>query len=522
MIKLSPSELEVMKHAFTSIPEQMGAALQRSAYSPNIKERKDESCALFSGKQEMIAQAEHIPVHLGAMPSALEKAVSVCKMNEGDQLILNDPYDGGTHLPDITLIKPIFIEDKIEAFVVNRAHHSDIGGITPGSMPGDSKVLEEEGVVISPRPVVRNGQVKKDVVKLLKKARNPKERLGDLKAQIGANERGAKEFKKVLDKFGLKDFKIFKEQILKYSEKKTRKMIEDVGAGTYSSKDFMECGKDDEGVKLEVEINIGKKDISFDFSGTDSQVEGNINAPRPVTLSAVYYVVRCLQPKNVPVNEGVYRPLKVHTSTGSILDPCPPAAVSAGNVETSQRVVELLLRALYEAFPEKIPAESQGTMNNITIGTEKYSYYETIGGGMGGSSSKRGESGVQVHMTNTKNTPIEVIENNYPLRVEAYKLRKGSGGAGEHPGGDGLVRVITLLRDGEISIQSERRKTPPQGINGGGEGKRGENLRVKGEEREELESKAVLKMKKGNTLVIKTPGGGGWGEGKREYQKNLS
>ncbi len=511
-MSLDPSQLEVMKHAFTAIPEQMGASLQRSAYSPNIKERKDESCALFSSDRKMIAQAEHIPVHLGAMPSALKKAVSNCEVNEGDQLILNDPYAGGTHLPDITLIKPVFMDGKIEAYVVNRAHHSDIGGDTPGSMPGDSKVLEEEGIVISPRHAVREGQVEEDVIDLLEKARAPEERLGDLRAQIGANERGAEEFKKVVDKFAMNDLREFKEQILNYSEKRTRKMIKDIVPGVYSAEDFMEWGEGERGVKLRVEIDVGKDEISFDFSGTDPQVDGNINAPRPVTLSAVYYVVRCLLPENVPVNEGCYRSLKVYTPTGTLLNPEPPAAVSAGNVETSQRVVELLLRALYDAFPERIPAESQGTMNNVTIGTERFTYYETIGGGAGASASKKGESGIHVHMTNTKNTPVEVIENSYPLRVEAYKLREGSGGKGKHPGGDGIIREIKLLEDAEVSIQSERRKTPPKGINGGGDGKTGVNLRGKGEKTEKLESKIVVEMEKGESLVIKTPGGGGWGD----------
>jgi len=354
--------------------------------------------------------------------------------------------------------------------------------------------------------------VERDIIELLERARSPKERIGDLKAQIGANQRGGKEFKKAIENFSMRYFKRFKEQILRYSEKMTRKMIEYIEPGIYSAEDFMEWGEDERGVKLMVKIKIGEDDIFFDFSGTDPQVNGNINAPRPVTLSAVYYVVRCLLSKNVPVNEGCYRPLKVHTPSGCLLNPEPYAAVSAGNVETSQRVVELLLRALYDVFPEDIPAESQGTMNNVTIGTERFTYYETIGGGAGASASKRGESGVQVHMTNTKNTPVEVIENNYPLRVETYKLRKGSGGEGKHPGGNGIIREIRLLKNAEVSIQSERREKPPKGVNGGGDGKTGENLRIKDGKIEELKSKVVLKMGGEECLVVKTPGGGGWGD----------
>ncbi|MBS3817531.1 MAG: hydantoinase B/oxoprolinase family protein [Candidatus Thermoplasmatota archaeon] len=514
MEELDPAKLEVMKHAFTAIPEQMGAALQRSAYSPNIKERKDESCALFTKESQMIAQAEHIPVHLGAMPSALKEAVSSCEMKEGDQLILNDPYAGGTHLPDITLIKPIFREGDLIGYVVNRAHHSDIGGKTPGSMPGDSKVLKEEGIVISPRHIMRGGSYEDEVVTLLKQARSPEERMGDIRAQIGANQRGAEELKKTVDRFGMEVFQAFQKQVLDYSEKRTREMIKDIPSGVYSYKDLMEWG---DGVELNFEVRIADEKVTFDFSGTDPQVEGNINAPEPVTLSAVYYVVRCLMPEDIPVNNGCYRPLSIQIPEKSVLNPEPPAAVSAGNVETSQRVVELLLRALYEAFPEKIPAESQGTMNNLTIGSEGFTYYETIGGGAGASASGNGESGVHVHMTNTKNTPIEAIENDYPLRVTAYKLRERSGGEGEHKGGEGIVREIRLLKNAKVSIQSERRKNAPRGINGGGDAKTGRNLRIKGKKEQEIGSKTTLQMEKGESIRIETPGGGGWG-----LEKDLS
>lgn len=512
---LSPTKLEVMKHAFTAIPEQMGAALQRSAYSPNIKERKDESCALFTSEGDMIAQAEHIPVHLGAMPSAIESVVSSYDMEEGVQYILNDPYSGGTHLPDITVVKPVFQKEELIGYVVNRAHHSDVGGETPGSMPGDSRSLHEEGIVIPPRRLIKDNYLLKDVLELFEKARVPKERSGDLRAQVGANQKGAKEFKATVDKFGVEDFLTFKEQIMDYSEKRTKKMIKDMPNGVYSSKDIMEWKED---VELKVRVEVKEEEIDFDFSGTAKQVEGNINAPEPVTRSAVYYVIRCLLSKDVPINEGCYQPLSIEIPRGTVLDPEPPAAVSAGNVETSQRVVELLLRALYPVFPEKIPAESQGTMNNLTIGNDDFTYYETIGGGAGASFKGSGESGVHVHMTNTKNTPIEALENDYPLRVSSYKLRKGSGGRGKHEGGEGIIREIELLEDAETSIQSERREEGPKGVNGGGRGEPGKNLRMsKQDKSEELNSKITVQMKKGEKIRIETPGGGGWGS-----QKNLS
>lgn len=510
MPQLDPTELEVMKHNFTAVPEQMGASLQRCAYSPNIKERKDESCALFSSNQKMIAQAEHIPVHLGAMPKALEKAVKEINFSPKDQILLNDPYSGGTHLPDITLIKPVFKDETHLGFVVNRAHHADIGGKTPGSMPGKSETLEEEGLIFSPQHIVKNGEENEKVLKKFKeKTRAPKERIGDLRAQIGANEKGAEEFKKIVEKFGLEKYGKFVEDIIKYSEKRTKKIISDLPDVELKSEDMMEW---EEEVKLRTKIMIESESIKYDFKGTDNQVQGNINAPEPVTHSAVYYTLRCLLPDDIPVNEGCYNQVDIEIPDGSVLNPNPPAAVSSGNVETSQRVVELIFRALSKILPEKIPAESQGTMNNLIIGSEDFTYYETIGGGAGASKGKEGESAVHVHMTNTKNTPIESLENNYPLRVTSYKIRKGSGGSGEHSGGDGIIREIKVLNDAKISIQSERRRIPPKGMKGGSEGKVGKNIKINENEEQELESKITLKLKKGEKIRIETPGGGGWGK----------
>ncbi len=508
MEKLSPTQLEVMKHAFTAVPEQMGAALQRSAYSPNIKERKDESCALFSPDSNMLAQAEHIPVHLGAMPSALEGALHELDIQRGDQIILNDPYSGGTHLPDVTLIKPVFSKGEHLGFVANRAHHADIGGETPGSMPGDSTSLEEEGIVLSPRFIVKDGEIVQNVLDSFKEARAYDERMGDLKAQVGANDLGGEELRKAVKRFGLERYRLYVDEIMDYSERLTREMIDGIPEGIYRAEGCMEWEEGDD-IELSVQVKVKQDSIEFDFQGTGEQVQGNINAPRPVTLSAVYYVVRCLISKDVPLNDGVYRPLKVDIPEGSLLNPEPPAAVSAGNVETSQRVVELLLRGLYPAFPERIPAESQGTMNNLIIGSDDFTYYETIGGGAGASKRGKGEDAVQVHMTNTKNTPIESLENEYPLRVTKYHVRKSSGGEGKHEGGNGIVREIKTLKDAELSIQSERRKISPKGVEGGSDGKCGKNILISGEEKM-LASKVTFGLKKDEGVRIETPGGGGW------------
>lgn len=509
MNKLSPTQIEVMKHSFTAIPEQMGASLQRSAYSPNIKERKDESCAIFTSSQDMLAQAEHIPVHLGAMPSALRVAVDECGAIENCQIILNDPYAGGTHLPDLTVIKPVFMERGLLGYVVNRAHHADIGGDVPGSMPGNSKTLDEEGIVISPQYLIKDDEFVEGALKKIKEARSPQERVGDIRAQVGTNEMGAKEFIKTVEKFGSEVYEVFKDQILEYSETRTRKEIEKLPNGEYSASDFMEWKRD---VNLKVKVKIKHDEMIFDFSGTDEQVEGNINAPKPVTMSAVYYVLRCLLPDDIPINNGCYNPMKIIVPEGTLLNPKAGAAVSAGNVETSQNVVELILKALRDAIPNRICAESQGTMNNLIIGNENFTYYETIGGGAGASPKSDGESGVQVHMTNTKNTPIESLENNYPLVVRAYHLRKNSGGKGKHKGGEGIVKEIEVLESSSLSIQSGRRTRGPEGIKGGKSGSRGNNILIRDGLKKKLEGKITKKLELNDRIRIETPGGGGWGK----------
>ncbi len=510
---LDASELEVMRHAFTAVPEQMGAALMKSAFSPNIKERRDESCAIFTKEGGMLAQAEHIPVHLGAMPKALESILEKFDMNENDQVILNDPYQGGTHLPDITLARPVYINGDLLGYVVNRAHHADIGGEVPGSMPGHTERLEEEGIVIPPRKILEGGKFKEEILELLREARSPRERLGDIRAQIGANQKGAEEFKKTVKRVGLEKYKAFINQYFDYCEKRTRNLIEGFEDGVYSYEDKMEWveGKD---VNLSVEIEIDESCMKFDFTGTSEQVKGNINAPLPVVLSAVYYVIKCLLPKEVPLNAGSYSPIDVHVPLGTVLNAEPPAAVSAGNVETSQRVVELILRALQPTIKDIIPAESMGSMNNLAIGNDEFTYYETIGGGSGASPKGNGESGIHVHMTNTMNTPIEALENSYPLRITSYRLRKNSGGRGKFDGGDGVVREIKIMQDSHVSIQSERRKYPPKGSEGGCNGCIGKNFLISDERKNKLPGKISVSVKSGDLVRIETPGGGGWGRGK--------
>ncbi len=506
---MNPILFEVMRNAVEGIPEQMGVSLQKSAFSANIKERKDESCALFGKRGEMIAQAEHIPVHLGAMPSALESVIKKIDMEDGDQIILNDPYSGGTHLPDITVVCPVFRENELIGYVVNRAHHADVGGSTPGSMPGDSTNLDQEGLVIPPTKIMSEGEILKNAMDILKETRDPIQRIGDLNAQIGTNIRGARELNKILDKFGLDTYEEYVSRSLDYSEKRTKEVLDDIPSGVFSSSKNMIW--DEQKIPIYVRITVNNSRIMFDFEGTSSQVKGNINAPIPVTLSAIYYVIRCMIPEDIPMNEGVYRPIKVSVPKGSLLNPDPPAAVSAGNVETSQMVVELILDAFREALPDRIPAESQSTMNNVTIGNSRFTYYETIGGGAGAYSSGDGESGVHVHMTNTKNTPVEVLENEYPLRVHRYLLRKRSGGDGLYQGGDGIVREIEVLESSFLSIQSQMRVSGPEGMKGGESGKRGKNMIFIDGKEKELSSNVSLRVKTGQRINIKTPGGGGWG-----------
>jgi N-methylhydantoinase B len=510
---LDPVTLEVFKHLILAIPEEMGANLRRTAFSSNIKERLDESCALFDARGRLIAQAEHIPVHLGAMPSAVEAvATDFPELDSGDQVIVNDPYRGGSHLPDITLIAPFFWKGALKGYSVNRAHHADVGGKTPGSMPGFSTTLSDEGIVIPPTLLVKGDTIQDSVLGLFKrKTRNPHERLGDLQAQIGANRLGVARCNDFIRRYGEGQFDQFVEAIIQYSRSRVAAHLSALPQGEANATDFLDGI--DEPLAIAATVQLKGNKFFVDFSGTAPQNRGNANTPLSVTRSAVYYVLRCLLPADIPPNHGCYETVRIIAPEGSLLNPRPPAAVSSGNVETSQRIVDVLLFALQTLLPHKIPAQGQGTMNNIAMGWPGKTYYETIAGGMGATPKSDGASAVQVHMTNTANTPVEALESHYPLRILKTELRKGSGGSGIHTGGMGVTRDLMLLDDAELSIQSERRRFAPKGISGGADGKRGENLLIRQDgSKQVLPGRCTIKVQKGERIIIHTPGGGGWGD----------
>ena len=511
--------LEIFKHLFASIPEEMGAVLQRSSFSPNIKERCDFSCALFDAAGEMIAQAAHIPVHLGAMPLSVQSAIQSTDFTEGDMLILNDPYRGGTHLPDLTLIAPIFSGGALVGFAANRAHHADVGGMVPGSMP-IARELIQEGLIIPPVKLIQAGVVQQGVWDLiLRNTRSPWERGGDLRAQIAANLRGVERFAALIAKYGLDEVQRYSQALLVYTERLTRALIAGMPEGHYEFEDVL----DDDGIgevpiKIRVAVHIHGDQARVDFSGSDPQVRGSVNAVYAITLSAVYYVFRCLVDSEVPNNTGSLRAIQVIAPEGSVVNARPPAPVAGGNVETSQRIVDVLLGALAQALPEKIPAASQGTMNNTLIGgrdplrRREFTYYETIGGGMGARPGSHGPSAIHSHMTNTLNTPVEAMEYAYPLQIVRYELRSGSGGAGRFHGGEGLRRDLLLLVDATASLLSERRRSRPYGLAGGEAGANGENVLIRDGEEQPLPAKGQSELRAGDVLSIRTPGGGGWGK----------
>ncbi len=517
---MNPVELEILRTASTFVPEEMGVSLRRTAYSPNIKERMDASCAIFDAEGQMIAQAEHIPVHLGSMPLAVAEVLRDFPgtLREGDQVILNDPYRGGTHLPDITLIRPVFHRGSLLGFAVNRAHHADVGGSAPGSMPADATRLEEEGVVLEPQKFLDRGQERRALVtRIRREMREPAERLGDLRAQVAANELGARRLRELAERHGVTRFRSFAAEVMDYSERRVRAAIQPLPRGTWSAEDVLEGTGEDEGRDLRIrgEVSIGGSGFTVNFEGTDRQVHGNLNAPFAVTLSAAYYALRCLTDPGAPPNAGAYRAMRILAPEGTIVRARPPAAVAAGNVETSQRIVDVLLRALAEPLRDRVPAQSQGTMNNVTIGAagrSHFSYYETVAGGEGALPYRDGMDGVHTHMTNTRNTPVEALELAYPLRVEEYRLIPGSGGDGLHRGGDGVRRSVRMLAPGGVvSLISERRRHAPAGLAGGTDGRKGRNLLVRRGEEETIPGKVTLPVRRGDLLVVETPGGGGWG-----------
>jgi N-methylhydantoinase B len=519
-VKVNPILLEVFKNKFSAIAEEMGVTLTRTAFSPNIKERRDSSCAIFDRQGEMIAQAAHIPVHLGSMAMSVQSAIEHVSMEDGDMVILNDPFLGGTHLPDITLVAPVFAGKKVASFyVANRAHHADVGGMSSGSMPLSTSLFQE-GIVIPPLKVVEKGTIDRKMMSFfLKNVRTPKEREGDFAGQIMANITGVRRTQALIEKYALKTVDFYAKKLIEYAEKVTKHTIAKIPDGTYSFEDFM----DDDGfgqgeVKIHVVLTIRGDTAILDFQKSNPQVGGSINAVYAITLSAVLYVFRCLVATDIPTNGGILRPIQVLTRKGTVVDARFPAAVAGGNVETSQRIVDVVLGALSQALPEKIPAASQGTMNNLTIGgvdstTRKpFAYYETIGGGMGASLSGDGESAIHSHMTNTLNTPVEALEYSYPFLVTDYSIRRETGGQGKHTGGNGIVREIHVQADAEITVLSERRKIPPYGLLGGEPGKTGNNILVKSGKRMEVGAKFSTFLHKNDIVRIETPGGGGYGK----------
>jgi len=517
---MNAAELEVARLEFAFIAEEMGTALRRTAYSPNIKERMDASCGLFDEDGRMISQAEHIPVHLGSMPTAVESILREFPgtLREGDQVILNDPYRGGTHLPDVTLIRPIFYRGRAIGYAANRAHHADIGGIAPGSMPADATRLEEEGLVLAPQKFLDRGRERPEVVhRFERETLNPRERLGDLRAQVAANELGARRLESFASKHGVVGLRERADALMNYAERRVRAAMRSLPRGTWAAEDFLESSgsRTDTPIPIRTEVTIGGSGFTVNFAGTHRQVDGNVNAPLAVTLSASYYVFRCLTDPEAPRNAGAYRPVRVLAEEGSLVRARSPAAVAAGNVETSQRIVDVLFLALAEPLADRVPAQSQGTMNNLTIGApgaRRFSYYETIAGGEGALPYRDGMSGVHTHMTNTRNTPVEALELAYPLRIQEYRLIPHSGGAGLHTGGDGVRRSVRFLGSrGTASILSERRRMAPKGLAGAGDGHPGRNTLLRGGRRRPLPSKATVTLRKDDVLVIETPGGGGWG-----------
>ncbi|HVB60270.1 MAG TPA: hydantoinase B/oxoprolinase family protein, partial [Ktedonobacteraceae bacterium] len=520
-----PVSLEIFKHLFASAAEEMGVTLGRTAYSPNIKERKDYSCACFDALGHLIAQAEHIPVHLGAMPASVQAAIArFAHFAPGDIIILNDPYLGGTHLPDITLVSPVFVASdpdghagELFGFVASRAHHADIGGMSPGSMPM-SRELYQEGVIIPPLKLAKGGVVNEEVLELFyRNVRTPWERRGDMDAQMAAARIGEQRLQEIIARYGSNIVKMHIDALCAYSSQLSRLALAALPDREVEFTDYL----DDDGwgaelLPITVHMRVQQGQMTIDFAGSAAQSAGCVNAVEAVTRSAAFYVVRCLIGEQVPVNSGCMEPVTVRVPEGSILRPLAPAAVAAGNVETSQRVVDALFGALAQLAPDRIPAASQGTMNNLTLGgydagrKSIFAYYETLGGGMGARPGADGLSGVHVHMSNTLNTPVEALEMDLPLRVRRYALRWGSGGAGRYRGGDGLCRAIEFLAPATVTLLSERRRRAPYGLHGGAAGAVGVNLLERNGNSMELVGKTTFDVYVGDVLIIQTPGGGGF------------
>ena len=542
-MKFDPITLEIYRALYTSVAEEMGTALRRTAFSPNIKERRDYSCAVFDARGQVIAQGDHMPVHLGSMPMAVAAALREIDIGPGDVVAVNDPFAGGTHLPDVTLVAGVFAEKAVGRkqkaakkkgpsaygllptasclfFVANRAHHADIGGATPGSM-GLATDVYGEGIRIPPIRLVRAGEMCEDVMKLIfANVRSSAERRADFDAQIGSLKTGAARLLEIIDRRGQNEAIKYASHLIAYSERVMRHAISEIPDGVYKAEDFLDNdGITDQAIPICVRIEIKGENARVDFTGSAPQVAGAVNAVEAITVSAVSYVFRCLISSDVPASAGLMKPIEVIAPKGTVVNAEHPASVAGGNVEMSQRIVDVVFKALAQALPSRIPAASQGTMNNLTIGGidprtgAEFSYYETVAGGMGARPKQDGISGVHTHMTNSLNTPAEALEYAYPLRVRQYRIRKGSGGKGKHKGGDGVIREIETLAPARMSLLADRRKHAPYGLNGGGAGAPGRAWIIRRDgSKEELTSKGSWQLEAGDRVRIESPGGGGFGK----------
>jgi len=520
-VRRDPIEFEIFKNRFVAIAEEMGVTLCRTGFSPNIKERLDYSCAIYDARGDTIAQGDHLPVHLGAMPLSVRAAIDSASLDPGDVVVLNDPFRGGTHLPDITMVSPVFLGRRGAAafYVATRAHHSDVGGMSPGSMPL-AREIYQEGLVIPPVKLVRRGTVASDVMAMiLANVRTPVEREGDLTAQIAAGRVGEQRLRELVAHYGRRRVASYAAAVQDYTERVLCATLARVPEGEYVFEDAL----DDDGfghgpLRIRAAVRVRGGAAEVDFTGTDPQTEGGVNANFAITLSACLYVFRCLVRDDILYNAGIARVVRVIAPEGSLVNATRPAAVAAGNVECSQRITDVVLGAVAQALPDIVPAASQGTMNNVTLGGThpasgaRFAYYETLGGGMGGRNGLPGLSGVHTHMSNTRNTPVEAIEQYLPVRIRQYRLRQGSGGAGAFPGGEGLVREYEALTPLSVTVLSERRSSRPYGTRGGAPGASGRNTLIRADGSEvTLPGKVRLEMRAGERLRIETPGGGGYG-----------
>jgi N-methylhydantoinase B len=512
MFAITPISLEIFRHLFVAVAEEMGVTLRQASFSPNIKERLDFSCAIFDDQARMIAQAAHIPVHLGSMPASVAAAlVSYPVLAPGDVIALNDPYHGGTHLPDITMVTPVFAGERVAFFAASRAHHADVGGMAPGSLPLSTE-LYQEGLILPPvklTPEVRT--------LIAANSRTPDERRGDIDAQLAAQRLGAQRLGDLISAHGLEAVHAHATALMEYAEKLMAAAIRVIPDGVYVAEDYLEGDGQSEGdILIRVTVTVAGERMVVDFTGSAPQVAGNMNAVAAIAQSAVWYCARLILATDAPVNHGAFAPVTVIAPPQSVVNAAFPAAVAVGNTETSSRIVDVVLRALAHALPERIPAASQGTMNNVTFGGvaggQPFIYYETLAGGHGAGPAGDGLSGRHSHMTNTLNTPVEALEYAAPVRVMEYALRDGSGGAGRYRGGEGVRRAYTFLAPATVTVNTERRARGPYGLRGGQPGSPGCNSVLRGGERSTIGAKQAVRLTPGDQLILETPGGGGWGE----------